>query len=178
MKNNSLQEVSESPKNRTQNGHGEGRSIAFIRRSEARCGHVTVSTNIHHVFPPLLRRHLDRVTPCYPDIPTWMDSANPNLNQASMAFLRLPGLAQDGPFPFQKNRNLWTAGHGQTLLPTVVNTVHVGVTSLGSWEGLEQTSYQVLEQSEKAERLWVLVTFLARDPSTMTALQQEVQIIG
>ena len=34
----------------------------------------------------------------------------------------------------------------------------------------------MLEQSEKVERLWVLVTFLARDPSTMTGLQQEVQI--
>ena len=27
------------------------------------------------------------------------------------------------------------------------------------------------------ERFWVLVTFLARDPSTMTALQQDIQIV-
>lgn len=29
----------------------------------------------------------------------------------------------------------------------------------------------------KVERLWALVTFLARDPSAMTALQRDVQVV-
>lgn len=29
----------------------------------------------------------------------------------------------------------------------------------------------------KVERLWALVTFLARDPSAMTTLQRDVQIV-